>query len=781
MNRLKSVLQFVFWLCPWIGLAQQTAIGRWQDHYSYNHVFSIVVLQDEISAVTENGLFYYNKKENSVRRKTTIQGLSGVGLSASNYDASSQIQIIGYQNGNIDLILQNGRIINIPDIQRWQMLGSKKINKIIIENSQKVYLCCDFGIVVLNLLKQEISERYFIGQNGSFLQINDLTFSNDSIYVATHQGLMKANRFSHRLSDFREWDSIPINAQYGQSLESVDLWNNHLIVHQRFVQNNITYDTVWTRDSEGQWDILDTNTTVKIKVSKNRLFQLRAIPNHYLYEILEYNSDFNISSSTQEKAEFWGLEDVELDSENNLWLSTGFYGLTRLRLDWTFQENIFPRGPSTNHVFALSHSLSTLYAAEGRVGSIVWEPGHRSFTVNYFQNNTWNLLSYRNFSHWISDAISIVEDPTNPNVFFVASWQAGVAQGNTDGTGTLYDTTNSSLRGFWRDDRYYIRGGDVKFDSKNQLWVTTANSEHHLHKRDPSGQWKPYDLGHVIATDPREFIIDYYDQLWIRTQWNGLVFFRETNNGNGYEALRADLNNGNNQQISGLNCMVEDKRGFIWLGTEQGILINRTSRQLFDPPNNGLVSKVTFETINYEGLPLFGNENVTAIAIDGADRKWIGTASSGVFLMSADGREMIHHFNTQNSPLNSNSITALTINPRTGEVFIGTDKGLMSYGGNATLGSRTKQDMIIFPNPVRSDFTGEIGIRGLAENAKVHITDVSGVLVFETTANGGMATWNGHARNGQRVKPGVYTVFSVLVDEYDGSLVRSVGKIFINR
>jgi ligand-binding sensor domain-containing protein len=255
-----------------------------------------------------------------------------------------------------------------------------------------------------------------------------------------------------------------------------------------------------------------------------------------------------------------------------------------------------------------------------------------------------------------------------------------------------------------------------------------------------------------------------------------LIFFREANNSNGFEALRANLNNGNDQQITNLNCLVEDKRGYVWLGTDRGILVNYTSQQLFNSPS-GLYSTVEFRTINYAGHPLLGNENVTAIAVDGADRKWIGTSSSGVFLMSADGREKLRQFNTQNSPLNSNTITALAINPKTGTVYIGTDRGLMSYGGDATQGSRTEQSIMIFPNPVSADFTGEIGIQGLVENAHVRITDVRGALVFEGRANGGMITWNGTTRNGQRVRPGVYLVFAT---NDDGS-VGNVGRIFFNR
>jgi hypothetical protein len=776
--------------------AQRNAVGQWRDHYSYNNVSTIVVMGNEICGVAENGLFFYDKKDHSIRRKTTIQGLSDVGLTASGYDPSTQIQVAGYENGNIDLILQNGRVINIPDIFRWQTSGSKRINKVIVESSQRVYLCCDFGIVVLNLLRREIREHYFIGPNNSNVQVNDLAFGNlllgdSSIYAATDIGLLRAhNRFSPRLAADTSWHQVPVNSQIGQPLSNVDFWNQNLIVLQSGVAEDD--DTIWYRNSENVWHLIDSERSNGIKISKNRLFQLRKIPDEdWIWEIREYDSNFQVLKvyRGEDMYGLWGLRDIEIDSENNIWISTGFYGLSLLTSDWRFVGHILPRGPATNKVYALTHSRTTLYSANGATSGSSWHLARQTFSVDILQNGNWQVFDYRNVnpSKRLEDAIAVAEDPRNPNVFVVASWEAGVVQRNANGTTTVYNEENSTLEGhYWpagSGNLESVRVGDVKFDKKNNLWMTNAFSKRQLHKRlpYPSDSFRTYDLGHLIPRDAKEFIIDYYDQLWIRDR-DGLVFFREASNALGYDALRANLNLGNEQKVSMVNCLVEDNKGFVWLGTNRGILVNRTSRRLFDNPN-GLESRVTFETINFVeegaagGRPLLENESVTAIAVDGADRKWIGTASSGVFLMSADGRKMIHHFNMQNSPLNSDAIKALAINPQTGDVFIGTDKGLMAFGGDATVGSQDKQKIVIFPNPVHADFMGEIAIQGLVEHAHVHITDVNGTLVFETRANGGMATWNGNSRNGQRVRPGVYVVFAT---NDDGS-IGSVGKIFFNR
>ncbi len=787
MKILIHIFRLLLWICPIAGLAQYGGVGRWGDHYSYTNALTVLVVKNEVCAVTENGLFYYDKNENYLRRKTTLHGLSGVGLTASAYEPSSQTQIVGYQSGNIDLI-QNDRVFNIPDLERKQISGSKKINKVVVENSRKTYLCCDFGIVVLNCDKQEISETYFIGPNNSNVYVYDLTFDDSTIYAATNIGLLTANKFSNRLNNSAEWHEMAVHTQVGTLIRNVCFWNENLFVRHT---NTSSQTHVWCYSSD-QWHLFDTTETKQIKVFNNQLVQLRKAQRDWIWEVLVYDTDFQIvrQYGTDPSQLLWGLNDIAIEKNGDVWIAPGYEGLTCLDRNWNSQGAICPRGPSGNNVYSLYHSATKLYSTQGSVSAGEFTGGNRSFLVNILQDQSWKKFSSEEMGGvWLSDAVAVAENPNDAGNFFVASWQGGVAQANSDGTAVVYNDKNSTIQPFyWSNTEYVVRCGDAKFEyntnkSQSQLWVTNAfegslheTSGEQLHKRTPAGEWKGFNLSHLISTQPKEFIIDYYNQLWIRTFRKGLVFFKENPDGT-FEALSADLNRGNTQQVGSLNCLVEDKKGYVWLGTDRGILVNYTSKKLFENPN-GNESTVEFATIvTTEGRPLLENENVTAIAVDGADRKWIGTSSSGVFLVSADGKTQIHQFNRENSPLNSNTITALAISPKTGEVFIGTDKGLMSYGGDASPASKSEQNIVIFPNPVCPDFIGEVSICGLVESATVHITDVAGRLVFETTAKGGMATWNISTRGGKRVKPGVYLVFS---SNEDGS-VTAVKKIFVSR
>ena len=207
--------------------------------------------------------------------------------------------------------------------------------------------------------------------------------------------------------------------------------------------------------------------------------------------------------------------------------------------------------------------------------------------------------------------------------------------------------------------------------------------------------------------------------------------------------------------------MAEDRAGNIWIGTDKGVVVYYSPSRVFDD-NLFYGQQIIVPRNDGTGLAdiLLGTEKVTAIAVDGANRKWLGTQKSGVFLVSEDGLEEIHHFTDENSPLLSNTITDIDINGENGIVYIGTSAGLISFKGKAIEGRENYSGIYVYPNPVRHDFEGEIVITGLVGNVNVKITDIAGNIVFETTALGGQAIWDGRSFSGDRVQTGVYLIFS---------------------
>jgi hypothetical protein len=219
-----------------------------------------------------------------------------------------------------------------------------------------------------------------------------------------------------------------------------------------------------------------------------------------------------------------------------------------------------------------------------------------------------------------------------------------------------------------------------------------------------------------------------------------------------------------NKVISLVYSIAEDLDGNVWVGTDQGPLIYYNPENVFE--NDLKASRIKIPRNDGSGLAdyMLGTEIITSIAVDGSNRKWLGTYSSGAYLLSPDGTVQIINHNEKNSPLFSNSIVSLAVDNKTGDVWLGTSKGLQSVRGDATAGEGKFTNVYTFPNPVREDFTGNVTITGLMRDSQIRITDISGNLVYETVSDGGQATWDLKIYNGQRVSTGVYLVFCASSD-----------------
>ena len=227
-----------------------------------------------------------------------------------------------------------------------------------------------------------------------------------------------------------------------------------------------------------------------------------------------------------------------------------------------------------------------------------------------------------------------------------------------------------------------------------------------------------------------------------------------------------------------VNALAVDLDNEVWIGTDAGFAVLYNAENAFGASSgdyNAQRIKVEFEgNVEY----VLGATGITDIEVDGANRKWMATENSGIVLLSPDGLEIIEQYTMENSPLISNNIIDLELDHNSGELFIVTDKGLISYRTDATAGkSRDYSEVNVFPNPVRPDFTGVITMQGIQYDSDIKVTDAAGNLVYKTTSNGGTATWDGRTLNGEPVATGVYLIWTA-PNEGKG---RKVGKILVVR
>ncbi len=750
----------------------QIAVGEWRDHLPYSHALKVTEAENKIYCSTDISLFSYNKDDNSIEKLSKITGLSDVDFSSIEYSKENKVLLIAYSNGNIDLI-ENNTIYNISDIKRKQITGNKTINNIMFIDHY-AYLSCGFGIVVLDIERKEIKDTYYIGENGSYINVFEMTFDGDSLYAATESGIYKADINCPNLLDFANWTRITNFPNYNNKFNTITYFNDKIYVN--FHTEEWAGDTIYIYNDDS-WEYFDTShtysthfSTFSLSVNYEKLIIV------FTYKIHIVDTEGNTTKYNSQRS-----KDAVLDKDNILWVADNRNGLIKNNNPWDF-ENIFPNGPLYKSVVDISIEGDNLWvAAGGRDGS--WNNISSYQGTFAFSNEQWKSYNSNNTTGMenIFDLVNVCINPANPNQVFIASWGCGVLEFNNGEFIRLYNEANSTLQNVEGLGYGYIRIGGLAFDSDNNLWVTNSGVENPISIKKTDGNWKSLEYGNLFNSGfIGDIIVTKYNHKWVMLpRGKGLFIFDEKNT---FE----DLNDDNTKEFdirdengaiinNDIFSIAEDMDGTIWIGTAQGVVVYYNPENVFSDEN--FYAQRIIIDIDGSAQYLLETETVTAIAIDGANRKWFGTGSSGVFLMSEDGTEQIFNFNTDNSPLLSNVITSIAINHNTGEVFFGTDKGIISYKSTATKGDDEFNQVYVYPNPVRENYSGLITIKGLVSASNVKITDISGNIVYETTAQGGQAIWDGKNFSGKKVHTGVYLVFC---SNEDGSKTFVTKLLFIN-
>jgi ligand-binding sensor domain-containing protein len=427
-------------------------------------------------------------------------------------------------------------------------------------------------------------------------------------------------------------------------------------------------------------------------------------------------------------------------------------------------ENTTPSGPSRNNVFALQATSSSLWAVYGDYSSTYNPYPLDSFGISKYNEKGWLNIPYEKVLG--AKSISrVMINPTNENEVFMGSFYSGLLKVENDIPTVLYNQTNSGLEEISFIPGYYndVRINGLAFDKSGNLWMNNSLIKNGLKELKKDGQWQSYSLDGILAksidTSMGRLIIDNNGTKWWGTNTDGLIGFNESITK--FKKINFGTDNGNLPSTD-VKALAVDIRNQLWIGTSKGLrVLSNVNSFLTDDKLNSNAIIILENNLAQE---LMYEQSITDIVVDGANNKWIATADSGVFLVTPDGQQTIYHFTTTNSPMPSNSINDMDINSTTGEVFMATSKGLVSFKGTATSANEDLNNVYIYPNPVRPEFEGTVKITGLLDQANIKITDIEGNLVYETTSEGGTIEWDTTAFGKYKVASGVYMIFVAAKD-----------------
>ncbi len=736
------------------------AVGEWTDYLSYSSAKKVILAGDKVYCVTTGGLFAFDQTDNSLQKLTGVNGLSDVGVSTVGYNPDADVVVVAYKNSNLDLLFED-EVFNLSDIKRKQISGDKTVYNLLFVG-QTAYLSCGFGVVAVNLEKREIKDTYYIGSNGSSVKVMDMAFDGQYLYAATDEGLFKADINSANLQDFHNWMKDETIVHPDGPFDQVEYFNGDLIVN--YNGGTSGGDELY-HNSNGSWSryLLTLGNICDLQVSAGHLVvaclnkvDVYDSSSDLIGQVVKYPlPSFTVDPIHANSAVF--------DESGTIWIADDRYALVREQSG--SYESMKPTGPADNVVFSLLANGTDLWLASGgRTAS--W---NNMFTVPQFQlyrDGEWKAFNRRTNSELneFHDIVCITADPHDPDHVFAGSWGGGIVEFQGNQFVNRYNQSNSSLQSALPDNSDpYVRISDMDFDSQGNLWVTNSIVGKPLSVLRTNGEWEAFSLPGVQSNyDVGSMVITEDDDQWIvLPRGRNLVVRKADGSASVRLSLVAYFNNGKNEQfvpMSDIYSIALDRNGAVWLGTSVGVAVYYNPEDIWGA-SEFYASQPGLDLNDGFYHPLLSTETVTAIAVDGANRKWFGTKGSGLYLISENGEQEIEHFTSSNSPLLSDEITSLAINDKTGEVFIGTAEGLISYMGEATVGGGDFAEVYAYPNPVREDYDGDIVISGLMEDTDVKITDISGNLVFETKSLGGQAIWNGKNLNGKRPATGVYMVF----------------------
>ena len=756
----KTLLLFLLLILMSTEGIAQLAIGQWRDHLSYKKGISITQSTDMVYCATESGMYALHKSDYSLDRLSKISGLSDVGVNTIRYNDYNKTLLIAYKNANIDLVVNN-TVYNISDIKRKFITGKKTINNIHFRN-ELAYLACGFGIIVFDTDKKEIKDTYYIGANSSFINVRDFSSDANFLYASTDSGVYQASLSASNLADYNSWkkfSGIPKGIYNSIAVLNGVVFTN---LSMNLTSSLSNQDTIYAYNGTNWYQPFANSAYDNAVLKKMEVY------NNELVVAFAYNVDFFNTSGTRTKRLALGAIQprqaiVDLANPKSTWIADHAHGITFNHDVFGKTEYFHPNGPNESKVYAMSVSAGDLVVAPGDRGA-TWIGTYNSAEAYTFSNENWTSITNTTVSALdsVRDIVSIAIDPINKEHVYLGSLGVGLIEID-NASDTVWNTKNSALQSRGDASFYWVGIFGMAYDQERNLWMTNCYANNPLVVKKADGTWQSFNFSSLGVTTPTigQILITQSNQKWmVLPRGGGILVFNENKTwGTGDDSsikLTAGAGKGN-LPSNEVECIAEDHDGEIWVGTDKGIAVFYCADQVFS--SSGCEAQQIYIEQDGHTQLLLETEVISTIVIDGANRKWIGTQNSGVYLMSGDGTEQIQHFTMDNSPLLSNEIRSIAINPKTGEVFFGTSEGIISYRSDAIEGLEEYTDVYVFPNPVKPDYDGPIAITGLIENANVKITDISGGLVYETKSLGGQAIWYGKNFKGEKARSGVYMVF----------------------
>ena len=755
-SRFKHISLLLLLLLP--TMLKAAAIGEWTYYLSYHDATHCIPVGKSIYALYAGNLLIYDTEDGAVTTPTKLDGLSEKQIVLMQDCQVAQKVVLVYNNGNIDLLHRDGTIENMPQYKN-KYAGSSLNDLSVVGND--AFLATSEGIVHINVKQAEFTGFYTLKT-----PIYSATMSGNVLYAATDAGVYRCNITENPL-DVATWSIY--NTTVARQLIAM---GDHLYL-------NTAKKGVYLLSASNPTpqQLIKTAQTSYFADSKGIIFY-----NKTSYTPINSQTPTSVASTVALPS---STNAICRTTDGTLWMAQGFDGLNAYKAtDSGLQATttgIGGFGPKRDLCYFLRYAGERLLVAGGRLDpfDLIHYPG----TAMYYDKGAWTIFEEEGIAEHsggkYQDLTSIIQHPDDPTQHTLTSARVGLFHFKDGKYAGYHSLDNSPLVSAATNSKNYVRTDGLQYDHEGNLWMVNNQVDSVIVIRMKDGSWRklfyaPLEQAPTLATT----LFDRKGRFWICSR-------RTVNYHNGglmgidyagtidtqdddYSYYRSHITNqdGTSYKFEGVQSLAEDHDGRIWVGTDIGLFVIDNPDEWFNDDFRITQVKVPRnDGTNLADYLLYGMP-IISITVDGANRKWIGTSGNGVYLVSASGQEILHHFTSGNSPLLSNNVTSIAIHPRTGEVMMGTDGGLVSYQSDATSPSESLSEgtIQIFPNPVRPEYHGNVTITGLTTDADIKIVTSGGQLVATGTSMGGTWQWDGRNFSGGYAGSGIYYVLIATAD-----------------
>lgn len=774
---MKHFACLLLFLSSLLGLHAQST-DSWEIFSAYHDATQNVPAGQRVYSLYQGNLLVLDAETYEVQMLDRATGLSDVQIAAIAYSHTENQLVIAYQNGNIDLVDESGSVVNIPQLKNNNL--SIVINSLRVD-SGNAYIGTDKGVAHIDIAKEELRSYYMLDTN-----VSCAVGYAGNLFAVTADGLI-ACALTDNPFDPSAWKNmltLPVRDlgvfagslyyTLGAGTPNVSsewgLWRMTKGEDQQFHAEQITWEP---------YEIITTGQRYATFTGSGKVVAIA------------YDNPGTLHHTASLPT---GSRCITQAADGTLWSSNGTEGLQAYKLN---SDALTPTGspiggygPRHDLCYHMQYVGRRLLLAGGRLDP--YDRIHYEPMLAIFEDNEWKHFDADEAvkaGHLYRDLTCIVQDPNDENHHFATAAGGGLYEFRNLKFVKHYGIDNSTLRSAASNDNpRYVRTDGPIYDAGGNLWMVNNGVENILNVLKPDTKWQSVYVSSIDrAPYCEKTLLDRNGHLWVasrrtegdhtagllRLDYNGTLTTSDD-----VATYRTSISNQDGvvyDLYGGVNAMVEDIDGSIWIGTGAGLFVitdpdgwtkSAEVMQIKVPRNDGT---------NYADYLLTGVP-ISAVAIDGGNRKWIGTQNSGLYLVSHDGTEVLAHYTTANSPLLSDNIYSIAPDPHTGRIMIGTDKGLCAYLSEATAGAETLDgdNIHIFPNPVRPEHQNYVTISGLTAGADIKITNAAGQTVAAGTATGGSFRWDLRGFDGERVPTGVYFVMAATADGKKGAAARFV-------